>query len=180
MVILDVSALAGNANMAAGSGSTPAVESNEGSMNAPTPVLTVLLGDRSAALPTEQLERLEKIDPGDIEWSGRTPVVQYRGRLLPLVDLASMLHHSAVDQNAGPLRVVVTSEQGDSSVGLIVDQVLDVVDVDLATVDRVGADARMGVYGSVVAAGTVVDLVDVDQIAATIDNGPALIGETAA
>ena len=179
-LILDVSALAGNANMAAGSGSTPAVESNEGSMNAPTPVLTVLLGDRSAALPTEQLERLEKIDPGDIEWSGRTPVVQYRGRLLPLVDLASMLHHSAVDQNAGPLRVVVTSEQGDSSVGLIVDQVLDVVDVDLATVDRVGADARMGVYGSVVAAGTVVDLVDVDQIAATIDNGPALIGETAA
>ena len=39
----------------------------------------------------------------------------------------------------------------------------------------------MGLYGSVVAAGTVVDLVDVDQIANTIDNGPAaLIRETAA
>ena len=140
-----------------------------------------MLGDRSAALPTEQLERLEKIDPAAIEWSGRTPVVQYRGRLLPLVDLCSMLHNSPAGQGAGPLRVVVTSEDDDSSVGLIVDQVLDVVDVDLATVDRVGADARMGLYGSVVAAGTVVDLVDVDQIAKTIDNGPAaLIGETAA
>ena len=180
-LILDVSALAGTANMSAGSGSAPTVDANDTSMDAPTPVLTVMLGDRSAALPTEQLERLEKIDPAAIEWSGRTPVVQYRGRLLPLVDLGSMLHHSPADQGTGPLRVVVTSEDEDSSVGLIVDQVLDVVDVDLATVDRVGADARMGVYGSVVAAGTVVDLVDVDQIASTIDNGPAaLIGESAA
>ena len=180
-LILDVSALAGTANMSAGSGSAPATDANETVAGVATPVLTVMLGDRSAALPTEQLERLEKIDPGAIEWSGRTPVVQYRGRLLPLVDLGSMLHHSPADQGNGPLRVVVTSEDGDSSVGLIVDQVLDVVDVDLTTVDRVGADARMGLYGSVVAAGTVVDLVDVDQIANTIDNGPAaLIGETAA
>ena len=179
-LILDVSALAGTANMAAGSGSAPVADTSADDMDAPTPVLTVLLGDRSAALPTEQLERLEKIDPAAIEWSGRTPVVQYRGRLLPLVDLGSMLHHSPADQGTGPLRVVVTSEADDSSVGLIVDQVLDIVDVDLAAVDRVGADARMGVYGSVVAAGTVVDLVDVDQIASTIDNGPALIGEAAA
>ncbi|MEM9204590.1 MAG: chemotaxis protein CheA, partial [Actinomycetota bacterium] len=180
-LILDVSALAGTANMAAGSGSTLVSDNAATSMEQPTPVLTVLVGDRSAALPTEQLERLEKIDPASIEWSGRTPVVQYRGRLLPLVDLGSMLHHMPADQGTGPLRVVVTNEEGDSSVGLIVDQVLDVVDVDLATVDRVGADARMGVYGSVVAAGTVVDLVDVDQIANTIDNGPAaLIGESAA
>ncbi len=180
-LILDVSSLAADANLAAGSGATPAVETDDDAMVMPTPVLTVLLGDRSAALPTEQLERLEKIDPAAIEWSGRTPVVQYRGRLLPLVDLGSVLHHAAADQTGGPLRVVVTSEEDDSSVGLIVDQVLDVVDVDLATVDRVGADARMGVHGSVVAAGTVVDLVDVDQIARTIDNGPAaLIGESAA
>ena len=180
-LILDVSSLAANANMTGGTASMPETDQGGDAMTAPTSVLTVLVGDRSAALPTEQLERLEKIDPAAIEWSGRTPVVQYRGRLLPLVDLGSMLHHTPSDQGTGPLRVVVTSEEGDSSVGLIVEQVLDVVEVDLATVDRVGADARMGVYGSVVAAGTVVDLVDVDQIANTIDNGPAaLIGESAA
>ena len=130
------------------------------------------VGHRRAGLLTSELERLEKIDPTQVERTGASAVVQYRGRLLPLVYLDERLGCSSERDNDRPLRVVVTSERASTSVGLVVDQVLDVVEIDPALTDRVGIDGRSGVIGSAVAAGSVIELLDIPAIIADVDAGP--------
>lgn len=169
-LILDVSAIARGSNLSvAAPGATEQATTEVDHLE---PVLTVTVGDRRAGLPTSELERLEKVDAAAVEWTGDSAVVQYRGRLLPLVFLSQILDHRPTEIDDRPLRVVVTSEQADTSVGLVVDQVLDVLDIDPETTDRIGRDGRLGVIGSVVAAGSVIELLDVPALIHTVDAGP--------
>ena len=128
------------------------------------PVLTVMVGQRRIGLPTADLERLEKVDPGSVEWSGSTPVVQYRGRLLPLVFLNNMYLDPHGYLGDRPLRVVVTSERADVSVGLVVDQVLDVLEIDPSATSSIGSDDTYGAAGSVVANGVLTELLDIPAL----------------
>ncbi len=122
-------------------------------------LLVVGLGQgRRAAIPLELVARLEEIDASSIELADGAEVVQYRGRILPLVRLAEVLGHPPCQtQGKETLQVVVYSEQ-DQSVGLVVDRILDIVEVPLA-VER--AATRPGVRGSAVIQNRVTDLVDV-------------------
>ena len=88
-LILDVAAIARRSNLASGAQVRgPGGRAKAGADDRPR-LLTVAIGDRRAGLLTTDLERLEKIDPTDVELAGNDPVVQYRGRLLPLVFLAA-------------------------------------------------------------------------------------------
>ena len=119
----------------------------------------VSLGEgRRAAIPLELVARLEEIEASSIELADGAEVVQYRGRILPLVRLAQALGHPHVGSQAMPtLQVVVYSEQG-QSIGLVVDRILDIVEVPLA-VEREAT--RPGIRGSAVIQNRVTDLVDV-------------------
>ncbi len=169
-LILDVGAMAKSANLSVAA--TTAPQTSAASREHLEPVLTVTVGGRQAGLPTSALERLEKVDLTSVERTGRSSVVQYRGRLLPLVFLSDFLDGPPQQPDGRPLRVVVTSERAETSVGLVVDQVLDVVEVDPTTTDRVGSEGRLGVIGSIVAAGSVIELLDVPALIATVDTGP--------
>lgn len=171
-LILDVSAIARSSNLSVAAPGTTA-KSTSAETSTLEPVLTVTVGGRRAGLLTAHLERLEKVDAASVEWTGDSAVVQYRGRLLPLVFLTEVLDRRRADMDDRPLRVVVTSERAETSVGLVVDQVLDVIDVDPTTTDRIGRDGRLGVIGSVVANGCVIELLDIPALIATVDAGPA-------
>ena len=118
-----------------------------------TSLLLFRAGDQTPkAVPLGLIARLEDIPVERIEMSGGTPVVQYRGQLMPMVAVAG--HWEAPE--SGRQAVLVFTE-GHRSMGLMVDEILDVVEEPL--VIQPGSD-RLGYLGSAVIAGRVTDVVD--------------------
>jgi two-component system chemotaxis sensor kinase CheA len=92
--------------------------------------------------------------------------VQYRGRILPLVDMVDLLNGNGTSalvdaETAGDETVhVVVYGDGQRSVGMMVDKIVDIVDhVASASGDSVG-----GAAGSVVIQQKVTELVDLDAM----------------
>ncbi|MCA3390110.1 MAG: chemotaxis protein CheW [Roseomonas sp.] len=118
-----------------------------------TSLLLFRAGDQTPkAVPLGLVARLEDIPVERIEMSGGTPVVQYRGQLMPMVPIAG--HWEAPE--SGRQAVLVFTE-GQRSMGLMVDEILDVVEEPL--VIQPGSD-RLGYLGSAVIAGRVTDVID--------------------
>lgn len=118
-----------------------------------------LTGNEQFAIPLTLLSRLEEFNANQIELLRGERVVQYRGRLLKLIDMGShfgmMGHH-----DAETYRVLVFSYQ-DKDLGLIVEEILDVVDD--ALVLEPGSAGR-GVMGTAVVAGKATTVVDLLQL----------------
>ncbi len=126
------------------------------------PLLVVQVGEKGrAAIPLAVVHRLEEIDTATIEWSSGREVVQYRGGIMALVRVADVLGQAA-ERDDQPLQVVVHERAG-SSVGLVVERVLDIV-----TGPKVPtlASTAVGTVGSAVLDGAVTDILDVTAIVA--------------
>ncbi len=94
------------------------------------------------------LARLEEFPQSAIARASGGEVVQYRNRILPLVSLRRVLEPDAANPNqpADPVQVVVFND-GDSSVGMVVDEILDVTE-EAVTVRQ--ESERNGLLGSAV------------------------------
>ena len=119
-----------------------------------TPLILFRAGDATPkAVPLALVARLEELDRKTIERSNGRFVVQYRGRLMPLVP---MRPDPAIPE-AGRQPVLVFADRG-RSMGLMVDRILDIVedrlDIELAA-------AVPGRLGSAVVAGKATDIVDI-------------------
>ena len=112
------------------------------------------------AIPLSMVSRLEELSRSSVEIAAGHEVVQYRGAILPLVDLGRVLGLGSDGDASSPLQVVVYSEQG-RSVGFVVDQILDIVEETITVRHRGG---RGGVTGSVVVQGKVTDMLDVRSV----------------
>jgi len=113
------------------------------------------------AIPLSMVARLEEISGADVEQAGGRDVVQYRGAILPLVDLSRELGIMANERDADePLQVVVYSEHG-RSVGFVVQQILDIVEEHVTVRHRA---PQPGVLGAAVIQGKVTDLLDVHGV----------------
>ncbi|MCA3339066.1 MAG: hybrid sensor histidine kinase/response regulator [Roseomonas sp.] len=118
-----------------------------------TSLLLFRAGDQTPkAVPLGLVARLEDIPIERIEMSGGTPVVQYRGQLMPMVPIAG--HWAAPE--SGRQAVLVFTE-GQRSMGLMVDEILDVVEEPL--IIQPGSD-RLGYLGSAVISERVTDVID--------------------
>ncbi len=126
--------------------------------------------DGRMAIPLALVARLEEFPAEAVEHSGDQDVVQYRGDILPLVhvdDVLSerrMVPRTAADASGSQpsMEVVVyTGEQG--SVGLVVDQILDIVEESLFEL-RPGS--REGVRGCLVIQDRVTEMLDIDSVIA--------------
>jgi two-component system chemotaxis sensor kinase CheA len=119
------------------------------------------------AIPLSSVARLEEFKRSAIECSGRQEVVQYRGHILPLVRVAEVVECgtkgqlSSVQNDAhAPLQVIVYTAH-ERSVGLVVENILDIVEETLV-VERPGR--RSGVLGSALIQQKVTDLLDVEGV----------------
>ena len=111
------------------------------------PSLLVVIGrERRYAIPLGEVSRLAHVATSAIERAGRREVIQYDGRLLPLLRLG--------DPTSDRATVVVHRDR----IGLVVESIVDVFDGDLA-IDE--ATAMPGVRGSMVIYGQSTDVVDV-------------------
>jgi two-component system chemotaxis sensor kinase CheA len=114
------------------------------------------------AVPLSRVARLEEFPRSLIERAGGCDVVQYRGRILPLIPIRMVLEGIAEDRSAAPEKVqVVVVNDGDRSVGLVVDQILDVAE-EVVTAQR--NSSRKGLLGSCVVGKRVTDMVDLNAV----------------
>ena len=118
-----------------------------------TSLLLFRAGDQTPkAVPLGLVARLEDIPVERIEMSGGTPVVQYCGQLMPMVPIAGHWEAPASGRQA-----VLVFTEGQRSMGLMVDEILDVVEEPLLI--QPGSD-RLGYLGSAVIAERVTDVID--------------------
>jgi two-component system, chemotaxis family, sensor kinase CheA len=110
-------------------------------------------GTEPKAVPLSLVARLEDIPVDTVETSNGQSMVQYRGRLMPLVKL-----NESYDFRAEGRQPVLVFAEGERSMGLVVDEIVDIVE-DKLTMEI--ASDRPGVLGSAIVAGKATELIDV-------------------
>jgi len=120
------------------------------------------------AVPLSTVARLEEIKPESVERAGEQNVVQYRGEIMPLVDVAEVLRMSPAPRR-DTMQVIVYMQHG-RSVGFVVDDILDVVEQSVAIENE---SNRTGVKGSAVIQQKVTNLIDLQQIVVAAGLNPS-------
>ena len=114
-------------------------------------VLLFRAGDRTPkAVPLSLIARLEDIPRERIENSCGTLVTQYRGRLMPLVGISESPQDT-------PTQAVLVFSDRDRNMGLMVDEIVDVVE-DRMEIELSGE--RPGLLGTAIIAGRATDVLD--------------------
>ena len=126
-------------------------------------------GDSRMALPLAIVARLEEFPVSHVEKSGNEWVIQYRGKILPLIRLARVLEErrvrvrqalSLAEHDSSPLQVLVCNDEGET-IGIVVERILDIVE-DRADVQSPAS--RAGVLYSVIINERVTELLDIPAI----------------
>jgi len=81
------------------------------------------------------VDRLEEFKVSQFERAGQKLVVQYRGELLPIVNLSDKFHAAQSGATEAPLQVLVCSHEG-QRMGIVVDQILDVAEESVSVEER--------------------------------------------
>jgi two-component system chemotaxis sensor kinase CheA len=163
-VILDVAGLAARANLSAGTAEA-ASRQVAGESAAAGEVHALLLfhnaPGENCAVPIEQVSRIERIRPAQIEHLGGRRTMQYRGASLPLVSLHDT---AAVGELTGEQRwVVIVFERLGRPLGLLAAEPLDMVEAAL-NIDTVTLRQR-GIAGSAVLKDRTILLLDIFELA---------------
>jgi two-component system, chemotaxis family, sensor kinase CheA len=119
------------------------------------------------AIPLSRVARLEELPASDVErLSGGMEMARYHGQLLPLVRVSSVLEAGAPAGFARGLKdaadaslSVVVATHADTRVGLVVDGILDVAEVEIALQRET---RRPGVLGSMVVQSRATEFLDVE------------------
>jgi len=104
------------------------------------------------AVPLSLVARLEDIELSSVELSNGQPVVQYRGKLMPLIPIDP----SFAIEGEGRQPVLVFAD-GERSMGLIVDEIVDIVEEKLQV--QLTSE-RPGLMGSAIIADKATDVID--------------------
>ena len=119
------------------------------------------------ALPLSTVARLEEFQASEIEKSGGEWVIQYRGKILPLIRLdvvleerRTRLRHGRKAVEPDPLQVLVCNDEG-RTIGIVVERILDIVE-DRAEVKSPAT--REGILCAVVINDRVTELIDIPVI----------------
>jgi two-component system chemotaxis sensor kinase CheA len=167
-LILDVIGISQSANVVADGrerGMAEAAAPSQDLHSERQALLVCQCGHDRIAVPLAVVARLEQFVSADIERSGGREVVQYRGEIMPLVRLASDESAGGEENETESLQVVVYRDRG-RSVGLVVDQIMDIVE-ELVTVK---SDYQRGNFmGTAVVQGRVTDILDVRAAIESVD-----------
>ncbi len=120
------------------------------------------------AVPLSLVARLEEFPRSKIEYAAGKMVVQYREQILPLIHLGvELAEPGAADIKPleDPVQAIVFADGG-RRVGLLVDQILDIVE-DAITVKQ--TSRRSGVLGSAVVGQKITDFLDLHWVIQRVD-----------
>jgi two-component system, chemotaxis family, sensor kinase CheA len=111
-------------------------------------------GDGYKAIPLSVVTRLEEIEASSIEMSSGRALLQYRGRLMPIVPSA----RDVEIRRDGAQSMIIFSD-GDRAMGLAVDSIIDIVEDRLDI--EMASTSELGVIGSAVIRGRATEIVDI-------------------
>lgn len=117
------------------------------------------------AVPLALVARLEDIELDKVETSSGQMMVQYRGRLMPLIPFDPSFHlgsvganqNATVDEGEEARMPVLVFADGERAMGLIVDEILDIVEEHMSV--ELGSNGS-GLLGSAIIAGKATDVID--------------------
>ncbi len=110
-------------------------------------------GSDPKAVPLSLVTRLEEFDVDMLETAGNRHLVQYRGRLMPLI----YVDNKTAERANGRLPMLVFSE-GERSMGLVVDRIVDIVEHSLELQVEAGEE---GFLGTAIVDGRATEILDV-------------------
>jgi two-component system chemotaxis sensor kinase CheA len=183
-LILDVLGLAQRANVVS--------EVRERGMTAATSSSGIIAGDRQTVLvcamrdgsrigiPLSLVARLEDFPRSMLERTGTSQVVQYRGEIMPLIDVAGVLDQcnqgaigstrasgtSLEEVSAAASVQIVVHAVPRGHVGLVVGSIVDIVEEAIVTRARA---RRAGVLYTAVLQGQVTEFIDIEKIIRVFD-----------
>lgn len=179
-LVLDVMGLAQRSGVISGTRSRTLGEEEVPPQPVPTATEGLLLFSPRAggqmAIPLSAVARLEEFSSGSLEILGNSPVAQYRGEILPLIDvsrvldrLAGSVHPLNADHfeqypSTETLPIIVCAD-GERRIGLIVGQVLDIVHEQIANQSE---SSRPGVLFATVVQEKITEFVDIAALARTV------------
>ncbi len=133
------------------------VVESETSTTSGSQVISILLfkagSDEPKAVPLSLVTRLEEIDVDTIEHSNDRDLVQYRGRLMPLV----YVDENAKAKESGRQPILVFTDD-DHAMGLVVDEIVDIVEERL---DIEVEAMKAGMVGSAVIRDVATEVIDI-------------------
>ncbi|MGN7126390.1 hybrid sensor histidine kinase/response regulator [Methylorubrum thiocyanatum] len=155
VLIVDPNGVAKLVGQSAQSGAATEAETEEVEAGDAKATLLVFKGGAGGfkAVPLSLVTRLEEIDASKIEHLGGRPLIQYRGRLMPLVPADPGI----AIRSEGSQALVVFSD-GDRAMGLVVDEIVDIVEERLDI--EISAD-RSDLIGSAVLRGRATDIINI-------------------
>jgi two-component system chemotaxis sensor kinase CheA len=156
VMILDLNGIVSKSGDAHAAASIAAQHVSNGHGNRADAVQSLLLfkagGDAPKAVPLSLVARLEEVERKSIEYPDGAPVVQYRGKLMPLIAIEPA---KPLDRE-GTQQLLVFADQ-EKSMGLMVDEIVDIVEekfqVDLSA-------HRPGLLGTSIISGKATDIID--------------------
>ena len=173
-VILDVAGLAARANLTAGTAESasrhPAAEENARSGELHALLMFHNAPEETCAVPIEQVSRIERVRPAQVQHLGGRRTMQYCGASLPLV----ALHDTAAVGELSEQQqwVVIVFERQGRPLGLLAAEPLDMLEAELK-IDAVTLRQR-GIAGSAVLKDRTILLLDIFELADTTrPEGPA-------
>ncbi|MFT3810481.1 MAG: chemotaxis protein CheW [Micropepsaceae bacterium] len=120
------------------------------------PILVVRYGgDRWKAVPLSLVARIEELEAGRVEAVDGRKVLQYRGRLIPVMTIDDAPLEFAA---GGATKPVLVFENNGRDFALVVDDILDIVDQSLVTQLEPASPGRLG---SLIVSGRAADLLDI-------------------
>lgn len=123
------------------------------------------------AVPLSLVARLEDFESEKIEFSNDKHVIQYRGQLMPLVPFNDEVQVKKENDN----RHVIVFADHLRSMGLVVDEILDIVD-EFVSIET--STAKEGTFGSAIIHGKATDVINVGHYLSKGHNDWFAINET--
>lgn len=140
----------------AGQEGDPAEEARE--QGALTDLLVFRVADETLkAAPLTHVSRIEEVAAAQIEWIDGRSVIQYRGRLTPVVGPDG---DPVAPWEGGGERPLLVFTRDDRTVGLLVHEIVDIVECAL---DADIPSARAGALGGLIIHGVATEVIDVDH-----------------
>lgn len=158
-------------------------------------LLMARVASNRLAFPLERVTRIEEVPLSKIERTGQKEVLQYRGRIMDLIRLRSVLGFPEADYHSHPVNscstldqqvfsgsetatvedpasiCVVVCQMRGGETGLIIDGVEDIVEESVAWADAEASSLHSAspLAASLVVGGRVADLVDLQRIDAQVN-----------
>lgn len=175
IMILDFKGMSMEAGASHLLGGTDAVEAEMAAAIEQTQPLLVFRAGSEAlkAAPLGQVARIEELEPKSVEWVDGRSVVQYRGTLMPII----CADGQPVTVEGEARRPLLVFSRGDQSLGLLVDEIVDIVEGPLnPQLEQTTADGA----ASIVVAGRATELIDVETYWRKVGMGAAPAATAAA